>query len=79
MNTGGYRHTGPFPSPLFTDLYELTMLQAYFDCGMENTATFEFSFAGSRSNATFCLQPDLRRCSTILMDCNSRRTTSPFS
>ncbi|WP_250441748.1 nicotinate phosphoribosyltransferase [Caballeronia sp. AZ1_KS37] len=26
---------------LLTDLYELTMLQAYFDCGMNETATFE--------------------------------------
>jgi nicotinate phosphoribosyltransferase len=32
----------PFPSLLLTDLYELTMLQAYFDCGTNNTATFEF-------------------------------------
>jgi nicotinate phosphoribosyltransferase len=29
-------------SPLLTDLYELTMLQAYFDCAMNDTATFEF-------------------------------------
>ncbi len=28
-------------SPLLTDLYELTMLQAYFDGGMNETATFE--------------------------------------
>jgi Nicotinate phosphoribosyltransferase (NAPRTase) N-terminal domain len=27
--------------PLLTDLYELTMLQAYFDSGMNDTATFE--------------------------------------
>jgi len=26
----------------FTDLYQLTMLQAYFDAGMEETAVFEF-------------------------------------
>jgi len=32
----------PSPSLLLTDLYELTMLQAYFDCGMNSTATFEF-------------------------------------
>ncbi|MDR6203944.1 nicotinate phosphoribosyltransferase [Paraburkholderia graminis] len=32
----------PLPSLLLTDLYELTMLQAYFDCGMNRTATFEF-------------------------------------
>ena len=29
-------------SPLLTDLYQLTMLQAYFDQGMEQTAVFEF-------------------------------------
>lgn len=30
------------PSLLVTDLYELTMLQAYFDCDMEAQAVFEF-------------------------------------
>ncbi|EFK95568.1 Nicotinate phosphoribosyltransferase (NAPRTase) [sediment metagenome] len=29
-------------SPLLTDLYQLTMLQAYFDQGMTDTAVFEF-------------------------------------
>lgn len=29
-------------SPLLTDLYQLTMLQAYFDQGMNETAVFEF-------------------------------------
>ena len=29
-------------SALVTDLYQLTMLQAYFDEGMEETAVFEF-------------------------------------
>jgi nicotinate phosphoribosyltransferase len=32
----------PQSSVLLTDLYELTMLQAYFDQGMEETAVFEF-------------------------------------
>ncbi|MBK8162169.1 MAG: nicotinate phosphoribosyltransferase [Gammaproteobacteria bacterium] len=32
----------PSASPLLTDLYQLTMLQAYFDRGMEETAVFEF-------------------------------------
>ena len=27
---------------LLTDLYQLTMLQGYFDGGMEETAVFEF-------------------------------------
>jgi nicotinate phosphoribosyltransferase len=30
------------PSVLLTDLYQLTMLQGYFDQGMEETAVFEF-------------------------------------
>lgn len=32
----------PQSSPLLTDLYQLTMLQAYFDEGMDETAVFEF-------------------------------------
>ena len=28
--------------PLLTDLYQLTMLQAYFDRGMDRSASFEF-------------------------------------
>lgn len=32
----------PQSSPLLTDLYQFTMLQAYFDEGMEDTAVFEF-------------------------------------
>jgi nicotinate phosphoribosyltransferase len=31
----------PAASPLLTDLYQLNMLQAYFDLGMTGTATFE--------------------------------------
>ncbi len=30
------------PSPLLTDLYQLTMLQGYVDCKMDHTAVFEF-------------------------------------
>jgi len=33
---------GPAENVLLTDLYQLTMLQAYFDQGMEATAVFEF-------------------------------------
>jgi nicotinate phosphoribosyltransferase len=32
----------PREDPLLTDLYELTMMQAYFDAGMNETASFEF-------------------------------------
>ena len=31
----------PLSSPLLTDLYELTMLQAYYERGMTDTAVFE--------------------------------------
>ena len=31
----------PLASPLLTDLYQLTMLQAYFEAGMTETAVFE--------------------------------------
>ena len=32
----------PATSALVTDLYQLTMLQGYFDQGMDETAVFEF-------------------------------------
>jgi nicotinate phosphoribosyltransferase len=34
--------SSPITSPLLTDLYELTMLQTYFEHGMTDTAVFEF-------------------------------------
>ena len=34
--------TSRLDSPLLTDLYQLTMLQGYLDCGMQDTAVFEF-------------------------------------
>src|SRR5262245_12471053 len=34
--------TNPAASALLTDLYQLTMLQGYFEQGMEDTAVFEF-------------------------------------
>ncbi len=36
--TAGFDRFGP----LLTDLYQLTMLQAYYEAGMNNTAVFEF-------------------------------------
>lgn len=45
MNSGPFAARGPamdpLSSPLLTDLYELTMLQAYFESGMTDTAVFE--------------------------------------
>ena len=46
MGTQGYLPPGlsrdPGASALLTDFYQLTMLQSYFDCGMTETAAFEF-------------------------------------
>ena len=42
LRVPAYRlHMNPLSSPLLTDLYELTMLQAYFERGMTGTAVFE--------------------------------------
>ena len=45
MNPGLFAESGPamdpLSSPLLTDLYELTMLKAYFESGMTGTAVFE--------------------------------------
>jgi len=38
----GHGRARPRDDPLLTDLYELTMMQAYFDAGMNETASFEF-------------------------------------
>jgi nicotinic acid phosphoribosyltransferase len=35
-------YMNPLTSPLLTDLYQLTMLEAYLREGMEETAVFEF-------------------------------------
>lgn len=37
-----HRAIDPFRSPLLTDLYQLTMLEAYFEHGVTGTAVFEF-------------------------------------
>jgi nicotinate phosphoribosyltransferase len=41
MSLDYLRGMDPLSSPLLTDLYELTMLQAYFERGMTDTAVFE--------------------------------------
>ena len=45
MNSGPFAESSPamdpLSSPLLTDLYELTMLKAYFESGMTDTAVFE--------------------------------------
>ena len=38
---GPSKRMNPVSSPLLTDLYELTMLQAYYERGMTDPAVFE--------------------------------------
>ncbi|MFM0511707.1 nicotinate phosphoribosyltransferase [Paraburkholderia sp. RL17-373-BIF-A] len=51
--------TEPLASVLLTDLYELTMLHAYFDCDMNNTATFEFFVSRLPQQRNFLLAAGL--------------------
>ncbi|MFM0326513.1 nicotinate phosphoribosyltransferase [Caballeronia glebae] len=44
---------------LLTDLYELTMLQAYFDCGMNETATFELFIRSLPAQRNFLMAAGL--------------------
>ena len=46
-------------SVLLTDLYQLTMLQAYFDKGMNDTAVFEFFVRKLPDNRHFLLAAGL--------------------
>ncbi|RKP44189.1 nicotinate phosphoribosyltransferase [Trinickia fusca] len=48
-------------SPLLTDLYELTMLQAYFDGGMNETATFEFFVRALPTERNFLMAAGLEQ------------------
>ena len=48
-------------SILLTDLYQLTMLQAYFDQGMNDTAVFEFFVRKLPDNRNFLLAAGLER------------------
>jgi nicotinate phosphoribosyltransferase len=43
----------PARSPLLTDLYELTMLQTYYEQGMDGEAVFELFFRASHSQRPF--------------------------
>jgi nicotinate phosphoribosyltransferase len=48
-------------SALLTDLYQLTMLQAYFDQGMNDTAVFEFFVRRLPENRNFLLAAGLEQ------------------
>ncbi|OJB03448.1 nicotinate phosphoribosyltransferase [Burkholderia ubonensis] len=45
---------------LLTDLYELTMLQAYFDAGMNDVASFEFFVRGLSPQRSFLMAAGLQ-------------------
>ena len=48
-------------SALLTDLYQLTMLQAYFDEGMRETAVFEFFVRALPPGRNFLLAAGLEQ------------------
>ncbi|MDO9008979.1 MAG: nicotinate phosphoribosyltransferase, partial [Thiobacillus sp.] len=51
----------PATSPLLCDLYQLTMLQGYHDCAMEDTAVFEFFIRKLRPGRGFLLAAGLEQ------------------
>lgn len=51
----------PATSPLLCDLYQLTMLQGYHDCAMEDTAVFEFFVRKLRPGRGFLLAAGLEQ------------------
>ena len=51
----------PQADPLLVDLYQLTMLQAYFDAGMEETAVFEFFIRRLPGTRSFLLAAGLEQ------------------
>lgn len=50
-----HKNTVPYGSGLFTDLYELTMLQAYYEEGMTDTAVFSLFVRRLPANRNFLL------------------------
>jgi len=53
-------------SALLTDLYQLTMLQGYFDQGMEETAVFEFFVRKLPAQRNFLIAAGLEQALTFL-------------
>ena len=60
--------TLPPTSPLLTDLYELTMLQTYFERGMTDTAVFEFFVRKLPTHRGFLLAAGLEQALDFLTD-----------
>ena len=63
----------PPSSPLLTDLYQLTMLQAYLDEGMDDTAVFEFFVRRLPPRRISWWPPGWSRRSSSWSICASRR------
>ncbi len=57
-----------YSSPLFTDLYQLTMLQGYVDQGMNRTAVFEFFVRELPANRSFLVAAGLQQVLEFLED-----------
>ena len=60
--------SSPTASPLLTDLYELTMLQTYFERGMTDTAVFEFFVRKLPAHRGFLLAAGLEQALGFLSD-----------
>ncbi len=56
----------PAKSPLLTDLYQLTMLQAYFEQGMNDIAVFEFFVRRLPQNRGFLMAAGLEQAIAFL-------------
>ena len=56
----------PATSILLTDLYQLTMLQGYYDCGMKETAVFEFFVRKLRPGRGFLMAAGLEQALEFL-------------
>ena len=56
----------PATSVLLTDLYQLTMLQGYYDYGMEETAVFEFFVRRLRPGRGFLMAAGLAQALEFL-------------
>jgi nicotinate phosphoribosyltransferase len=62
----GERTMNPLTSPLLTDLYQLTMLQAYFANGMLDTAAFELFVRKLPENRSFLMAAGLEQALEFL-------------
>jgi nicotinate phosphoribosyltransferase len=58
--------TNPTTSALLTDLYQLTMLQGYYEHGMQETAVFEFFVRKLPANRNFLLAAGLEQALAFL-------------